>query len=158
MSDCEAADVLEEDRRRHQIRRRALPAGRRGEFDRRLLAGEDISRLARIFGIELWYAQRRAKRVLARAALEAGDQTAEAPRPAASQVPALSEHMTPTEYACSLLGARVWPLRGGYYMLDGYHAGPREVTRAANRLLRERGLAEIPYPGLVPLQRGQQWP
>jgi hypothetical protein len=51
----------------------------------------------------------------------------------------MDEDMTPLQYACGLLGPRVRPLRNGYYVLDGNEAGPKEVTRAANRVLRERG-------------------
>lgn len=133
-------------KRRHQIRRRALAAELRGDFDRRLLAGEDVNSLARAFGIEPWYAQRRAKRVLSRA--KSSEQS-----PFIGGFKEVDEDMTPLQYACGLLGNRVRPLRNGYYVLDGFQAGPKEVARAANRLLRERGLAEIPYPGLTPLYR-----
>ena len=63
------------------------------------------------------------------------------------------DDITPLQYACGLLGGRVRPLRNGYYVLDGFQAGPKEVARAANHLLRERDLPEIPYPGLTPLYR-----
>ncbi len=131
---------------RHQIRRRALPASFRGEFDRLLLDGEDINKLARRFGIEPWYAKRRATRVLARSAAECNHSSMLAPAP----VPAIPPDLTPTQYACALLGTRVRSLPNGYYVLDGFHAGPREVIRAANRILRERGVKEIYYPGLMP--------
>ncbi|MCQ4159935.1 hypothetical protein NON00_08330 [Roseomonas sp. GC11] len=134
-------------KRRQQVRRRALAVELRGEFDRRLLAGEDVNSLARAFGIEPWYAQRRAKRVLSRASK--GRETS----PFLSSFSEVEDEMTPIQYACCVLGTRVRPLRNGYYVLDGFQAGPKEVTRAANRLLRERGLAEIPYPGLTPLYR-----
>lgn len=133
-------------KRRNQQRRRALPVERRGEFDRRLLAGEEVASLARAFGIEPWYAQRRAQRVLGR--VSRGQEVS----PFLSPME-MDEEMTPLQYACCVLGGRVRPLRNGYYVLDGFQAGPREVARAANRLLRERGLAEIPYPGLTPLYR-----
>jgi hypothetical protein len=132
-------------RRRQQQRRRALAPELRGEFDRRLLAGEDIQILSRAFGIEPWYAQRRAKRVVDRAS------RSREVAPFLDPLSEMEEDMTPLQYACGLLGQRVRPLRNGYYVLDGHEAGPREVTRAANRLLRERGQREIPYPGLVPL-------
>lgn len=132
-------------RRRQQQRRRALAPELRGEFDRRLLSGEDIQSLSRAFDIEPWYAQRRAKRVLGRASRN------REVAPFLDPLTEMEEDMTPLQYACGLLGGRVRPLRNGYYVLDGYEAGPREVTRAANRLLRERGQREIPYPGLVPL-------
>ena len=132
-------------RRRQQQRRRALPAEFRGEFDRRLLAGEDIQALSRAFDIEPWYAQRRAKRVL-----ERSSQDREV-SPFFHIACEAEEELTPLQYACRLLGTRVRPLRSGYYVLDGQEAGPREVARAANRLLRERGQSEIPYPGLTPL-------
>ena len=119
---------------RHQVRRRSLPAANRGEFDRLLLAGEDINRLARRFGIEPWDAKRRALRVLAR------------PQGHANPLP--EPEMTPTEYARSLLRSRVTTLPGGCYLLDGRYAGPRELLRAANQHLRARGLPEINYPGL----------
>lgn len=137
----------EEPKRRHQVRRRALAVELRGEFDRRLMAGEDVGSLARAFGIEPWYAQRRAKRVLSRA--RKGDEVS----PFISSFHEVEDEMTPMQYACCLLGTRVRPLRNGYYILDGFQAGPKEVTRAANRVLREKGLAEIPYPGLTPLYR-----
>lgn len=129
---------------RHQIRRRALPACYRGEFDRLLLDGEDINKLARRFGIEPWYAKRRATRVLARSAEENNHSSMLAP------APAIPKDLTPTQYACALLGGRVRSLPNGYYVLDNFHAGPREVIRAANRILRERGMKEIYYPGLMP--------
>jgi hypothetical protein len=132
-------------RRRQQVRRRALAPEFRGEFDRRLLAGEDILSLSRGFDIEPWYAQRRAKRVLGRASQVRGIS------PFLSPLSDVEEEMSPLQYACGLLGQRVRPLRNGYYMLDGNEAGPKEVTRAANRLLRERNQREIPYPGLTPL-------
>lgn len=138
---------LEEPKRRHQVRRRALAVELRGEFDRRLLAGEEIGSLARAFGIEPWYAQRRAKRVLSRA--HKGTEIS----PFISSFQEVEDEMTPIQYACCLLGQRVRPLRNGYYILDGFQAGPKEVTRAANRILRDRGLNEIPYPGLTPLYR-----
>lgn len=134
-------------KRRQQIRRRALAAELRGDFDRRLLAGEEVNALARAFGIEPWYAQRRAKRVLSRAS------RAQEESPFIGGFSEPDEERTPLQYACSLLGGRVRPLRNGYYVLDGFQAGPREVARAANRLLRERGQPEIPYPGLTPLYR-----
>ncbi|WP_040614501.1 hypothetical protein [Teichococcus cervicalis] len=134
-------------KRRQQIRRRALAVELRGEFDRRLLAGEEVNCLARAFGIEPWYAQRRAKRVLSRASK--GRESS----PFLSSFAEVEDDMTPIQYACCMLGGRVRPLRNGYFVLDGHQAGPKEVTRAANRLLRERGLAEIPYPGLTPLYR-----
>lgn len=130
---------------RHQIRRRALPASFRGEFDRLLLGGEDINKLARRFGIEPWYAKRRATRVLARSAEECSHSALLAP------APAMPPDLTPTQYACALLGPRVRSLPNGYYTLDTFHAGPREVIRAANRILRDRGMKEIYYPGLMPL-------
>jgi hypothetical protein len=136
-----------ESKRRHQIRRRALAPELRGDFDRRLLAGEEVGSLARAFGIEPWYAQRRAKRVLGRA-VRVQDQS-----PFLGGLVEAEEDMTPMQYACGLLGGRVRPLRNGYYVLDGFQAGPREVARAANRLLRDRGQPEIPYPGLTPLYR-----
>jgi transposase-like protein len=132
---------------RQQVRRRALPAERRAEFDRLLLAGEDIARLARRFGIEPWYARRRASRVLARSAEDCGHSALLAPPPAQPDT------MTPSQYACSLLGQRVSALPNGYYILDSFHAGPREIMRAANRVLRDRGMPEIQYPGLRPLTR-----
>lgn len=131
-------------RRRQQQRRRALAAELRGEFDRRLLSGEDIQTLSRAFGIEPWYAQRRAKRVLERSR----DREIS---PFLNIAAEAEEELTPLQYACRLLGVRVRPLRSGYYVLDGRPAGPKEVARAANRLLRERGQSEIPYPGLTPL-------
>lgn len=134
-------------KRRQQVRRRALAAELRGEFDRRLLAGEEVNGLARAFGIEPWYAQRRAKRVLSR--VSKGRDSS----PFLSSFAEVEDDMTPIQYACCMLGGRVRPLRNGYFVLDGFQAGPKEVTRAANRLLRERGLAEIPYPGLTPLHR-----
>ena len=134
-------------KRRQQVRRRALAAELRGEFDRRLLAGEEVNSLARAFGIEPWYAQRRAKRVLSRVSRGRDNS------PFLSSFAEVEDDMTPIQYACCMLGGRVRPLRNGYFVLDGYQAGPKEVTRAANRLLRERGLAEIPYPGLTPLYR-----
>ncbi|MDQ1077576.1 hypothetical protein [Pseudoroseomonas cervicalis] len=134
-------------KRRQQVRRRALAAELRGEFDRRLLAGEEVNSLARAFGIEPWYAQRRAKRVMSRAS-KGRDSS-----PFLSSFAEVEDDMTPIQYACCMLGGRVRPLRNGYFVLDGFQAGPKEVTRAANRLLRERGLAEIPYPGLTPLYR-----
>ncbi|EHL99802.1 hypothetical protein HMPREF9946_02948 [Acetobacteraceae bacterium AT-5844] len=148
----EASEYLEDaelapHRRRHQIRRRALAPELRGEFDARLLAGEDVQSLARAFNIEPWYAQRRAKRVLSRASLD------RPMSPFLSPLSEMDEDMTPLQYACGLLGTRVRPLRNGYYVLDGREAGPKEVARAANRLLRERGQSEIPYPGLNPLHR-----
>ena len=100
------------------------------------------------FGIEPWYAQRRAKRVLSRASRQEAEIS-----PFIGGFSEMEEDMSPLQYACSLLGPRVRPLRNGYYILDGFQAGPKEVTRAANRLLRERGQAEIPYPGLTPLYR-----
>ncbi|MXP65570.1 hypothetical protein E0493_19665 [Roseomonas sp. M0104] len=106
-----------------------------------------MNSLARAFGIEPWYAQRRAKRVLSRAS-QGSEQS-----PFIGGAKEADEDMTPLQYACGLLGSRVRPLRNGYYVLDGFQAGPKEVARAANRLLRERGLAEIPYPGLTPLYR-----
>lgn len=139
--------MSEEPKRRHQVRRRALAMELRGEFDRRLLAGEDVAALARAFGIEPWYAQRRARRVLSR--VSKVTETS----PFISSFAEVEEEMTPMQYACCVLGGRVRPLRNGYYVLDGFQAGPKEVTRAANRLLRDRGLAEIPYPGLTPLYR-----
>jgi len=145
--DDECQSMAPRSKRRHQIRRRALAVELRGEFDRRLLSGEDVNSLARAFGIEPWYAQRRAKRVLSRASQEQ-DQS-----PFIGGFREGDEEMTPLQYACGLLGSRVRPLRNGYYVLDGFQAGPKEVARAANRLLRERGLAEIPYPGLTPLYR-----
>ncbi|HWX51610.1 MAG TPA: hypothetical protein VNZ61_26505 [Roseomonas sp.] len=145
--DDECQSMAPGSKRRHQIRRRALAVELRGEFDRRLLSGEDVNSLARAFGIEPWYAQRRAKRVLSRADQEQ-DQS-----PFIGGFREADEEMTPLQYACGLLGSRVRPLRNGYYVLDGFQAGPKEVARAANRLLRERGLAEIPYPGLTPLYR-----
>lgn len=132
-------------RRRHQQRRRALAAELRGEFDRRLLAGEDILTLSRAFDIEPWYAQRRAKRVLERSSRDLEMS------PFLNIACDAEEELTPLQYACRLLGGRVRPLRNGYYVLDGQQAGPKEVARAANRLLRERGQSEIPYPGLTPL-------
>jgi hypothetical protein len=132
-------------RRRQQQRRRALAAELRGEFDRRLLSGEDILTLSRAFDIEPWYAQRRAKRVLERSSRDREIS------PFLNIACDAEEELTPLQYACRLLGARVRPLRSGYYVLDGQPAGPREVARAANRLLRDRGQAEIPYPGLTPL-------
>jgi hypothetical protein len=132
-------------KRRQQIRRRALASELRGDFDRRLLSGEDVNALARAFGIEPWYAQRRAKRVLAKAT------RIQEQSPFLGGMAEADEDMTPMQYACGLLGSRVRPLRNGYYVLDGYQAGPKEVARAANRLLRDRGMAEIPYPGLTPL-------
>jgi len=143
----EALSMESRPKRRHQIRRRALAVELRGEFDRRLLAGEEVNSLARIFGIEPWYAQRRAKRVLSRVSKD------DEQSPFISGFKEADEEMTPLQYACGLLGHRVRPLRNGYYVLDGFEAGPKEVARAANRLLRERGLAEIPYPGLTPLYR-----
>jgi hypothetical protein len=150
--DVDLDEDLEEDdsvssgtKRRHQVRRRALAPELRGDFDRRLLMGEDINSLARAFGIEPWYAQRRAKRVLQRTSK--GHENA----PFLSRMDEAEEDMTPLQYASSLLGGRVRPLRNGYYMLDGFQAGPREIARAANRLLRDRGLPEIHYPGLNPL-------
>jgi hypothetical protein len=134
-------------RRRQQVRRRALAAELRGEFDRRLLSGEDIQSLSRAFDIEPWYAQRRAKRVLSRVS-----QNREI-SPFLGPMSDPEEEMTPLQYACCLLGPRVRPLRNGYYVLDEYEAGPKEVTRAANALLRQRGQREIPYPGLTPLYR-----
>jgi hypothetical protein len=139
------APQAESARKRHQIRRRSLPAERRAEFNNRLLAGEDINRLARLFNLELCYAKRHARRLLSRTERE----QAHCPMLAPS-TQAIPEEMTPLEYACSLLGRRVRALRSGYYELDGFHAGPREVARAANNLLRSRGMQEIPYPGLVP--------
>jgi hypothetical protein len=136
-----------EPKRRHQIRRRALAQEMRADFDRRLTAGEDVLSLARAFGIEPWYAQRRAKRVLSRVS------KASEVSPFIATFPDMEEEMTPMQYACCVLGGRVRPLRNGYYVLDGFEAGPKEVTRAANRLLRDRGHAEIPYPGLTPLYR-----
>ncbi|MBO1076142.1 hypothetical protein [Roseomonas marmotae] len=134
-------------RRRQQQRRRALAPELRGEFDRRLLCGEDILNLSRAFDIEPWYAQRRARRVLSRASRD------REVSPFLAPLSEMEEDMTPLQYACGLLGLRVRPLRNGYYILDGRQAGPREVARAANRLLRERGLQEIPYPGLTPLYK-----
>ncbi len=134
-------------RRRQQVRRRALAPELRGEFDARLLAGEDILSLSRAFDIEPWYAQRRAKRVLGRASQNRQIS------PFLSPLCDMEEDMTPLQYACGLLGSRVRPLRNGYYVLDGYEAGPKEVTRAANRVLKDRGQSEIPYPGLTPLYR-----
>lgn len=134
-------------KRRHQVRRRALAVELRGEFDRRLMSGEDVNSLARAFGIEPWYAQRRARRVMSRAS-KSSEQS-----PFIGSFKEADEDMTPLQYACGLLGSRVRPLRNGYYVLDGFQAGPKEVARAANRLLRERGLEEIPYPGLTPLYR-----
>ncbi|MDO9714587.1 hypothetical protein [Paracraurococcus lichenis] len=134
--------------KRVQIRRRTLPPERREEFNRRALAGEDLRRLARLFNLELCYARRHLDRLLTRTNREMAESpclpTREAPVP---------EGMTPLEYAHALLGRRVRQLRNGYYELDGFPAGPREVTRAANHLLRSRGDEEIPYPGLVPLRR-----
>ncbi len=145
--DDEADSETSPVRRRHQIRRRALAPELRGEFDARLLSGEDLQSLARAFNIEPWYAQRRAKRVLARASLD------RPVSPFLSPLSEMEEDMTPLQYACGLLGVRVRPLRNGYYVLDGREAGPKEVARAANLLLRERGQSEIPYPGLNPLYR-----
>lgn len=147
MEQEEAAPAAAEGKRRHQVRRRALPAERRGDFDRRLLAGEDVASLARAFGIEPWYAQRRAQRVLAR--VSKGREASSPFLPSAG----MDEEMTPLQYACCLLNGRVRPLRNGYYVLDGFQVGPREVARAANRILRDRGAPEIPYPGLTPLFR-----
>ncbi|MBC9207740.1 hypothetical protein IBL26_12920 [Roseomonas aerophila] len=146
IDDMEEADHAP-GRRRQQVRRRALAAELRGEFDARLLAGEDILTLSRAFDIEPWYAQRRAKRVLSRASQD------RQMSPFLSPLSEMEEDMTPLQYACGLLGPRVRPLRNGYYVLDGHEAGPKEVTRAANRVLRERGQSEIPYPGLNPLYR-----
>ncbi|MFC3126137.1 hypothetical protein ACFOD4_13800 [Pseudoroseomonas globiformis] len=134
-------------KRRQQIRRRALASELRGDFDRRLLSGEDVNSLARAFGIEPWYAQRRANRILAKAS------RIQEQSPFMGGMSEADDDMTPMQYACSLLGLRVRPLRNGYYVLDGHQAGPKEVARAANRLLRDRGLPEIPYPGLTPLYR-----
>lgn len=134
-------------KRRRQIRRRALALEMRADFDRRLMNGEEVLSLARAFGIEPWYAQRRAKRVLNRASRE------QEASPFVPPFPDMEEEMTPMQYACCVLGGRVRPLRNGYYVLDGFQAGPKEVTRAANRLLRDRGQSEIPYPGLTPLYR-----
>ncbi|PHK93680.1 hypothetical protein CR162_16965 [Pseudoroseomonas rhizosphaerae] len=147
MEEEEAPGPPDEPKRRHQLRRRALAVELRGEFDRRLLAGEEVGSLARAFGIEPWYAQRRAKRVLSR--VQKGGEVS----PFLSSFHEVEDDMTPMQYACCLLGGRVRPLRNGYYVLDGFQAGPKEVTRAANRVLREKGLAEIPYPGLTPLYR-----
>jgi hypothetical protein len=147
VSDTQTELDVRERTARHQIRRRALPAARRGEFDRLLLAGEDICRLARRFGIEPWYAKRRATRVLA--------QTVETrePAPRTPVLPMPDDDTTPTEYACRLLGARVDVRPNGYYRLDGVHAGPRELIRATNQILRARGMKEFAYPGLQSLQR-----
>jgi hypothetical protein len=147
VSEHDDRSVEGEPKRRHQVRRRALAVELRGEFDRRLMAGEEITALARAFGIEPWYAQRRAKRVMSRASK--GREAS----PFLSTFSEVEDDMTPIQYACCVLGLRVRPLRNGYYILDGFQAGPKEVTRAANRLLRERGLSEIPYPGLTPLYR-----
>jgi hypothetical protein len=144
-NEYEDGEAASEPHRRQQQRRRALAAELRGEFDRRLVAGEDIQSLSRAFNIEPWYAQRRAKRVLGRVS------RSREVAPFLDPLTEMEEDMTPLQFACGLLGTRVRPLRNGYYVLDGYEAGPREVTRAANRLLRERGQNEIPYPGLTPL-------
>ncbi|WP_207191478.1 hypothetical protein [Paracraurococcus ruber] len=132
-------------RKRQQLRRRTLPPERREEFNRRALAGEEIRRLARLFNLELCYARRHLARLLARTERETAQSPALPTREAA-----VPEGMTPLEYAHALLGRRVRILRNGYYELDGFPAGPREVARAANTLLRSRGHDEIPYPGLVP--------
>jgi hypothetical protein len=111
-----------------------------------VLAGEDVNQLARRFNLEPCYARRHARRVLDRTVRERPHTALLAPAPRS----AVPEELGPLEYACLLLGARVRPARNGYYELDGNHAGPKEVTREANHILRGRGLREIPYPGLVP--------
>lgn len=136
-------------RRRSQRRRRRLAFDRRAEFDLGVLDGKQVDDLAKAFGLEPWYAARRAKRVQVRAEREAA---AALPPPLPVLAP---EDMTPLEYACSLLGPRVMPMPRGYYALDGFPVGPKEVVRAANDILRSNQWDLIPYPGLVPLPAGR---
>lgn len=134
---------------RRQIRHRALHPDQRQAFDRLLLAGEPVERLARKFRIELWYARQRATAVFARQ--ERGDVT-RAPIELQDPIEALPDGLTPTEYARQILGPRVVALPCGHFRLGDMPAGPRDIVRAANAVLRERGRPEIRYPGLQPLE------
>jgi hypothetical protein len=146
-----ASVILESGSRppRRQIRHRALEPEQRLAFDRLLLSGEPVERLARKFRIELWYARQRASSVLARQ--QRGD-ILRLPIPDNDPAEALPDGLTPTEYARQILGGRVVVLPGGHFRLGDVPAGPREIVRAANAVLRERGRPEIRYPGLQPLQ------
>lgn len=53
----------------------------------------------------------------------------------------------PLQAALDLLPGRAVH-REGAFSLDGRPVGPRDIVRAANRLLRLRGKVPIPYPGL----------
>jgi len=137
-------------KRRSSVRRRALAPELRAAFDARVLAGEDIRGLAREFNFETWYATRRAERVLAANARKATREPEVNPL-------ALLEELGPIEAAIAILHYQVRSLRDGTYILRGFRVGPRDVVRAANKVLSTRGLALIPYPGLTPLPERGRW-
>ena len=57
----------------------------------------------------------------------------------------------PLHLALRVLDDRVRHTRRGRFLLDGRISDPKRIVAAANRVLRSRGEAPIPYPGVDPL-------